>query len=614
MEDVPKPTYLTRDRDGKKLRRTIPKRLQKLAGKANLVERVEGMSAAEIKTAQHSFAAWTSAEIAALERRFKAGEQPVATSETVGLSLTKTDAEHVAIRYFKAINDANLSRGDYVTTEKGEWLHELLSSAAEDYEVAREAATGQHIGSTERVALVALIDAGMLPESYRPHREKQERLRTDTPDVPPEFAEDRNFRYLCRLIERADVELTSRRLRSLQDGSLSPIADEFFRGQLVQPVATASQTVAVRKTVGELVDAFLEFKKSEVGPSRHNQLQIGGRALREHLGERFQVSEITLAHCKALAELLPRIPAYPAQHYRGLTLEQAAEAFEAKNGHPADRFGEAAKHMNVVRQILAFAVQEEWMENNPAEKVRMPKETRKRYEKRGHKTQPFTSEELKRILSTPMFAAGMNAEEERKRLERVARHPSRYWTPLIALYSGARMNEILQLERGDIREVMGVPYFQVTDEEEDDYGAEFFGKQLKTDNAVRDIPLHPELVRLGFLEWATAQGKGRLFPEATAGPGQKPSKKYSRNFQTLLKSVGVWVRRRKVFHSFRPTFNDAMRDAEVPAEYRAAIQGWRGQIVMDQQYGQGHKVKRLSEHVGRVRYEGLDLSHLYPGT
>ena len=607
---MPKLPYLSQDKKGWKLRRPVPQRLQELAGKTAWVERLGGKSASAIKAAQHSFAARTSAELAVLERRLKAGEQPAPNASSDVPHLTRAGAEHVAIQYFKTINDANLSRGDYVTTERGEWLHDLLSSAAEDYEYAREAATGQHIRSTERVALVALIDAGILPESYRPQREKQERLRTDTPGVPPEFAEDRSFRYLCRLIERADLELTSRRLRSLQDGSLSPIADEFFRNPPVQPVATASRRFAVRKTVGELVDAFLEFKKGEVGPSRHNQLQIGGRALREQLGERFQVSEITLAHCKALAELLPRIPAYPAQHYRGLTLEQAAEAFEAKNGHPADRFSEASKHMNVVRQILAFAAQEEWIDDNPAEKVRMPKETRKRYEKRGHKTQPFTGEDIQRIFSTPMFAANANASVERKRLECVARYPSRYWTPLIALYSGARMNEILQLEHGDIREAMGVPYFQVTDEEEDDYGAEFFGKQLKTDNAVRDIPLHPELVRLGFLEWATAQGKGRLFPEATAGPGQKPSKKFSKNFQTLLKSVGVWVQRRKVFHSFRPTFNDAMRDAEVPAEYRATIQGWRGQIAMDERYGQGHKVKRLAEHVARVRYEELGLRHL----
>ena len=67
---------------------------------------------------------------------------------------------------------------------------------------------------------------------------------------------------------------------------------------------------------------------------------------------------------------------------------------------------------------------------------------------------------------------------------------------------------------------------------------------------------------------------------------------------------------KKVFHSFRGTFADCLKDAQVPLDMREAIMGWEPSGKMDAQYGSGHSIELLSEQVAKSSYPGLDLSHL----
>ncbi|MDG2286368.1 MAG: integrase, partial [Alphaproteobacteria bacterium] len=122
---------------------------------------------------------------------------------------------------------------------------------------------------------------------------------------------------------------------------------------------------------------------------------------------------------------------------------------------------------------------------------------------------------------------------------------------------------------------------------------------------------HPVLERVGFLRWVEDRRSGRLFPEAKQRPGGKPSDRYSQKFQRLSAKCGVWVHRRKVFHSFRHSFNDALRDGGVSEELRKAINGWSNQHSMDSRYGRGLKLGMLHEAIKKVEYPGLDLSHLF---
>ena len=82
------------------------------------------------------------------------------------------------------------------------------------------------------------------------------------------------------------------------------------------------------------------------------------------------------------------------------------------------------------------------------------------------------------------------------------------WVPLIGMYSGMRLNEICQLQLTDIRESKdGIPYFDVTDSDDPQ------NKRKKNDNSKRAVPIHPELVSLGLLQYVEELNRARrVFP------------------------------------------------------------------------------------------------------
>jgi integrase len=93
-------------------------------------------------------------------------------------------------------------------------------------------------------------------------------------------------------------------------------------------------------------------------------------------------------------------------------------------------------------------------------------------------------------------------------------------------------------------------------------------------------------------------------------PGTKGAAAFSKWFGRYIGAHGV-TDTAKVYHSFRHTFTDALRLANVNDEVRNALLGWSGG-GMAARYGAKDKSARLrhrlAEAVASVAYEGLDLS------
>jgi integrase len=220
---------------------------------------------------------------------------------------------------------------------------------------------------------------------------------------------------------------------------------------------------------------------------------------------------------------------------------------------------------------------------------------------------PFTLAELRAIFSAPLYTGCASAREWATAGALVPRDAGRYWVPLVCLFSGARSGEIIQLYTADVREEHGVQYFDINGEGPD--------KRLKTPNSKRNIPVHPRLVELGFMEHVERRrkaGERRLFPELPMGADGYYSSPFSKHYGRFLKSVGVKTRK-NAFHSFRHSFEDACRDSDIATEVMDALQG-HGAEGMKARYGKGFFLKKLGEAMARLRYEGLDLSHLRPAS
>lgn len=102
------------------------------------------------------------------------------------------------------------------------------------------------------------------------------------------------------------------------------------------------------------------------------------------------------------------------------------------------------------------------------------------------------------------------------------------------------------------------------------------GQQVKTSASVRSIPIHPELARLGFLEYAEAMQEAR---EASLWPHPKLRKGRPRGLSFGLvgdfrKAAGL-TEQYPDFHCFRHTVRTLMSRAGVDYKVQDCIQATR---------------------------------------
>ena len=148
---------------------------------------------------------------------------------------------------------------------------------------------------------------------------------------------------------------------------------------------------------------------------------------------------------------------------------------------------------------------------------------------------------------------------------------SQYWIPLIGLYSGARIDEPASLLVSEIRQLEGVWCYFMSSDETNQGG--------KNDYAPRWVPIHPELLEAGLLDyWSSikAEGHSRLFPEMGNAERDGCGKRATVDFTEYRRSVGVGAltgRSTKAFHSFRSTLISELKERGVDGEMRRALVG-----------------------------------------
>lgn len=211
----------------------------------------------------------------------------------------------------------------------------------------------------------------------------------------------------------------------------------------------------------------------------------------------------------------------------------------------------------------------------------------------------FTIEELKTIFSAPIYTGCKSERNWKDAGTHSMKDTAKYWLPLISLYSGMRMGEGLQLRTEDIKQENGIYFFDINSNTPD--------KKLKTTNSERKIPIHNELIRLGFINLVNdrkVKGTQRVFPEITLDNDGTYTHSFSKHFSRFLEEVKV-KHKRNSFHSFRHTFEDACRENDVPKEIMDALQGHVSQD-MSGRYGSGYSLQKLNEWLQKVRYSELE--------
>ncbi len=138
--------------------------------------------------------------------------------------------------------------------------------------------------------------------------------------------------------------------------------------------------------------------------------------------------------------------------------------------------------------------------------------------------QPWSNESLSKLFNHPIWKKGLIPNDTK------AGGLAAYWIPLLALYSGARCSELCQLRTNDIKKESGVWMMQIHDGDST--------QRIKTIAARRTIPLHDELLRLGFVQYCASIKQGSLWPELPKREG-KAGGFFSQFFGKLRAELGI---------------------------------------------------------------------------
>lgn len=142
---------------------------------------------------------------------------------------------------------------------------------------------------------------------------------------------------------------------------------------------------------------------------------------------------------------------------------------------------------------------------------------------------------------------------------------------MLCAYSGARIAEISQLRKEDVREVDGVACFMISAE----------AGSLKNVNSERIVPLHSAVCDAGFLDFVRSRPDGPLFselkPDRFGNRGGTGTKLLSR----WVRELGIEDKRLAPNHSWRHRFKTLGRRHGLAGDLVNAITGHGRKTVAD---------------------------------
>jgi integrase len=293
------------------------------------------------------------------------------------------------------------------------------------------------------------------------------------------------------------------------------------------------------------------------------------------------------------------LPAQYHAHYSHMPMEKAVAAANKKGVKPR-ALSTVGRELYGIQVFFNWCLSQWIIERNPAQGIALPR----RLTRSERAREAFLITDLNKMFKAPIYTGCRNDGWFFSTVGDSKPRNARFWLPLIALYSGMRLGEIAQLTSDNVIEIEGILCFKIRPTVSPN-GEDVL---LKTNAAMRNIPVHSELMKIGLAEYFRGK-KGRLFPELTAPTVRKRTTYYSRWFSNrFLASVGI-SGRMVSFHSFRHNFRDALREGNVQHDFVNMLGGWAPRTASNK-YG-GGRAPVLKREIEKVSYPGLDLSHLY---
>lgn len=385
--------------------------------------------------------------------------------------------------------------------------------------------------------------------------------------------ESKSYQKLCRELLKVDIKI----LEIAEKRTVGDYSDELSASSsIAQPKSLPDDSQKLSEVIPKFISEFVKAGRWTEKTQSENEAVF--KLFKEISGD-LPINQYDHQAIRQYKEALSKLPANrnKIKEYRDKTID---EILALPDVEPM-AVNSVNKNIRRLGQLFKWAVQNGYIERNVVEGMSLP-ETKRQDQYR----EVFTKEDLEKLFSTDIH----------KKKEYL--HSYYYWLPFLGLYTGARIEELCSLYLEDFKTEHGVNVISINSNHD---------KKLKSKAAERLIPVHPELEKLGLLkhvEKLRDRKETRLFPElqrSRDGYSQTASKWFGK----LKQRAGI-TSQTKVFHSFRHTVANALKQAGVPRDQAAEILGHdRGKDVTYGRYGKPAEASRQLEVIRRLDY-GLD--------
>ncbi|EDM33302.1 phage integrase [Roseovarius sp. TM1035] len=222
-------------------------------------------------------------------------------------------------------------------------------------------------------------------------------------------------------------------------------------------------------------------------------------------------------------------------------------------------------HLSTVRSLLNWAVENDRLPENVAVTVKQAKSRKTYGRERGY----TDAEAVKILKASRSYVRTADASGYIRESEKSAN--LKRWVPIISAFSGARVSEITQLRKEDIRKEGDQWIIRITP----DAGTVKAGDY-------RDVPLHPQIIAEGFPHFVQDAKPGPLFHSATDPKKFKGAAAIvSSRLAQWLSHSGVKPEGLQPNHAWRHRFKSQCIELGISPRIYDAIQGHAGKTASD---------------------------------
>ncbi|MCB2128212.1 MAG: hypothetical protein KDE03_03845 [Rhodobacteraceae bacterium] len=226
--------------------------------------------------------------------------------------------------------------------------------------------------------------------------------------------------------------------------------------------------------LGGAIDDFIAEHSRQWPDKTTTQVRAYLNILIEHFGPDRELGTITKQDASDVKKVLQALPASrntkPA--LKNLPLSEVITI----RGHKTISPKTINSHIDAFRRFFDWAERHGHSPHRLFEGMKVPKAKDTETERK-----PFTREQTRLMFTElPENKSGLVRSESHK------------WGTLLGLFTGARLNEICQLELADVQREDGIWFLNITDEGDDTR------KRVKAKASRRKVPIHSELLRVDF--------------------------------------------------------------------------------------------------------------------